>query len=725
MFSSPDKQFASISIKDLLDARDAYHLHLMAKRNVVGTAIGRYRIERGDYYADHPPEQDATPHAKPSAPRTLLNSVVRPWSWSCVLVFVDVWQPRDAFAGDPDQMVPARLYLADGRIVPTCVVLVERDLVAPGSVARPNVPLNAIGGGCAVLSYVQGKEHVGTIGCLVSDGATVYALTNRHVAGPAGHVAYTTFRGKSERIGVSSAKSLGKLPFTDAYHGWAGTDTVVNLDAGLIEIDDLDDWTPNILGIGPLGDPLDLSPGSLTLDLIETPVFGYGAASQALQGTIAAFFYRYRALGGREDVADFLIAPVGNVSTRPGDSGTVWCLSTATGGPARPFAMQWGGHMFVDAGQKHAARGFALASSLGTIFRELDLELVRSWQDQLPEYWGDVGHYTIAAKACSLVTEADCFTLVQNNLDRISYNDDQITPATFKGLSTAEFVPLADVPDKVWKMHGAGARGGPEHPNHFADMDKPDEKNGGKTLLDITSDGRGGTNPATVRIATFNAYYGDVAEGSKGCLPFRVWQLFEIMLAARSEAEWLCAAGTLAHYVGDACQPLHISYLFDGTPEPDGSVSGKGVHSAYESKMVGLHAGDIVTALNTTFKIDKNGRGVAHGLPDVRTGEDAAVAVVQLMRETFAVIAPQEIVDAYVANPATSALWDRFGDRTIAVLELGCRRLAQIWDGAWRNNPNAISTKTVGTGALSVLYLDAAWAPSKTLATIGSEITGA
>ena len=36
----------------------------------------------------------------------------------------------------------------------------------------------------------------------------------------------------------------------------------------------------------------------------------------------------------------------------------------------------------------------------------------------------------------------------------------------------------------------------------------------------------------------------------------------------RGEVEkFVCAAGILSHYVGDACQPLHISYLFNGDPD--------------------------------------------------------------------------------------------------------------------------------------------------------------
>ena len=61
-----------------------------------------------------------------------------------------------------------------------------------------------------------------------------------------------------------------------------------------------------------------------------------------------------------------------------------------------------------------------------------------------------------------------------------------------------------------------------------------------------------------------------------GLLPFRVWQLYDAMVAALDQPEpsqdkFLCAAGTLAHYIGDSCQPLHISYLHHGDPEHSSS----------------------------------------------------------------------------------------------------------------------------------------------------------
>jgi uncharacterized protein (DUF486 family) len=48
---------------------------------------------------------------------------------------------------------------------------------------------------------------------------------------------------------------------------------------------------------------------------------------------------------------------------------------------------------------------FALATSLGTVCRVLDVEVVRDWDIGLSEYWGKVGHYKIGAKACELVSD--------------------------------------------------------------------------------------------------------------------------------------------------------------------------------------------------------------------------------------------------------------------------------------------------------------------------------
>ena len=43
-----ERNFASLSTRDLLEARDLYHWHLIHKANVVATAVGLYRIRKSD-----------------------------------------------------------------------------------------------------------------------------------------------------------------------------------------------------------------------------------------------------------------------------------------------------------------------------------------------------------------------------------------------------------------------------------------------------------------------------------------------------------------------------------------------------------------------------------------------------------------------------------------------------------------------------------------------------
>ena len=47
----PRRNYSSLSMADLLEARDAYHVYLSGLENVVATAVGRYRINQKDWYA--------------------------------------------------------------------------------------------------------------------------------------------------------------------------------------------------------------------------------------------------------------------------------------------------------------------------------------------------------------------------------------------------------------------------------------------------------------------------------------------------------------------------------------------------------------------------------------------------------------------------------------------------------------------------------------------------
>src|SRR6185503_4562163 len=170
-------------------------------------------------------------------------------------------------------MVPPTLYLPDGRKVPVCVV--EAPLTKNVPTAAPSsirYPLNNLGGGFPVLIEVQGTENVATIACIVSDGHRSYALTNRHVTGDPGEVLYSRLDGKLQRIGVTSSKQLTRALLSEVYPGFAGNRVFVNLDVGLIDIDDLNYWTTKVRDIGTLGPMVDLAAENFSLRLIGQPV---------------------------------------------------------------------------------------------------------------------------------------------------------------------------------------------------------------------------------------------------------------------------------------------------------------------------------------------------------------------------------------------------------------------------------------------------------------------
>src|SRR5262245_12733852 len=91
----PKRNFHSLSIKDLLEARSAYHVHLLHLEHVVATAIGLYRIRKKDSDVEDP---EAVRSRSDAPARTLRNSTVTRWSWPCVLVLVNEWKKLRDFA---------------------------------------------------------------------------------------------------------------------------------------------------------------------------------------------------------------------------------------------------------------------------------------------------------------------------------------------------------------------------------------------------------------------------------------------------------------------------------------------------------------------------------------------------------------------------------------------------------------------------------------------------
>ncbi|MET4804006.1 hypothetical protein ABIA96_006610 [Bradyrhizobium sp. LB11.1] len=743
-YLSRDDDFGMLSITDLLKARDEFHLHLVHKANVVGTAIGRYRIRKTDPL---PGKGGETGGAK--GVRTLENSEVRYYSWPAILVFVREWLDEHHFAPGgsvkPADFIPPAVYMSDGRKAPICVIKAELDDVRHQWEANYTFPTNLVGGGYPLVVDVQGQEHIASVGCLVTDGHTTYALTNRHVAGAPGTPIYTVIGGNRVEIGTASAKSLSRELFPALYDGWPGKNVYVDLDAALVEIHDVHRWTTQVYGVGQIGKLADLATDNLSLKLIGCPVRAFGAASREMHGEIAAMFYRFKSVGGFEFVSDFLIgprAPSTSLGTHPGDSGTVWLIEVDAGKPPLPLALQWGGQVFVD-GADAAGSSYALATSLSNVCARLEVDLIRDWNADQPDYWGTVGHYGIANMAIGHLSDGHLAKLMTANLERITFDIDAVTKKATSGLSKKDFVPLADVPDLVWKI-GPYKRGGPkapEHANHFADMDRKLKKPlpEGSTLLDICD------KPAKLDVAIWQRYYDAVKkehptlDESRGLLPFRCWQIFDAMVyyVKQGDAErFVCVAGILSHYVGDACQPLHISYLFNGDPDRakkgkvrsrttgemvDGMISyGAGVHGAYEDDMLDYHVDKLWPAVETALEKMPAGKLPANG-------KAAGWEVVTLMQKTFAKIKPMDIVELYKANegetpkPMAQILWDEFGKDTEAVIAAGSDCLARLWQGAWNAGGGDRTIKALGKipeDTLAAIYQPFSFLQSETLNSI-------
>ena len=711
-FFPPKRDFSSLSITDLLEARESYHSHLAHLENVIATAIGRYRIRITDPDAEDPANRKGWRDRKQSPQRTLQNTVVKPWSWPCLLVFVEQWLTQEEIAKeDPDQVVPRFLYMPNGRVVPTCVIYTQRQEEGPPPLDNLNFPCELIGGGYPVLTDVQGQLHVGSLGCMVTDGDRVYALTNRHVTGEEGRPVFSLFQAERRQVGKSNRNQIGKKLFKDVYRGWPGERAYANLDAGLIEVEDVKRWTAQVFGVGELDDPVDLNTDTISLDLIGCPVRAFGGASGELAGEIQALFYRYKSIGGFDYVSDLLIGPRGAdmpLKTIPGDSGTVWVFdhnmsrekAEAEGMAGkrarrfRPIALQWGGHALLDQNGESKLQ-FALATCLSTICRELDVDVIPDWNIGHSEYWGKTGHYKIAAKACELVSDAKLKKLLLNNLTNIAFDDAAIQQGELKKIKAKEFSPLADVPDLIWRTTRKK-----DEANHFADMDE--EGKGvfnGKTLLDLCKD------PDNVSIEVWNRFYDSLNVGFKrGALPFRVWQIYQDMVRFvkdKKMTEFICAGGILSHYVGDACQPLHVSKFHHGRPGHPGEDD---VHSVYETDMLDRFAPDIIAGVNLNLK------GVK-AKADVKGGKQAAISVIELMRSTVKKLPPLDVIESFSEQSNTSRIQNMFNDlgkRTTACMAGGSLRLASLWASAWKEGGggNIANTKlgAVDRDDLKALY---------------------
>src|SRR4029077_1290318 len=215
----------------------------------------------------------------------------------------------------------------------------------------------------------------------------------------------------------------------------------------------------------------------------------------------------------------------------------------------RPLAMQWGRNMLRSAGPART-QSFALGTFLSRVCAQLEVDPVRAWNLDQSDTWGSIGHFSIATRTSVALSNRfpKLVSLMKNNALIVSHDEKTIRDADFVGLGQDKFVPMADVPDFFWKprISKQGFARPFEGPNHFADMDQPDTR--GATLLSLSK------IDSNINPDKWNRFYdsvNDILSGEpitakrRGLLPFRVWQIFDEMIAfARdgSVAKFVCAA---------------------------------------------------------------------------------------------------------------------------------------------------------------------------------------
>jgi hypothetical protein len=715
--------------------------------------------------------------------RTLFNSEVRPYSWPCVYVFVSNWV-HQTHLSDPYDVVPQNLYLPDGRTVPTCVIEARKQHISKDIqiTMDSRTPRNLLGPGSAIVNKDgQGMRRLATAGCIVKTADRYYVLTNQHVVGSPGTTISALQPHREQQIGITAHKGLTRKDFGAVYPNFASSNQHLLMDVGLVDLFDIMQWKTGVPGIEPVGPVLDLYDNSFRLKLINKKVVGQSAISGLIRGEIHGLFYRYKSIGGSEYITDFLIGPetYGDhvpklkaneeaekknmnvaLNVHHGDSGTLLFIEytdkqepegshkakkeNERGHKAKkyyqPFALLWGKEEFFEDGSV-LSRPYAMATSLSTVLDHLDLDLVGGINEDQDYIWGWVGHYVIGralSLPVDLVTSQKLKSFISKNIDLLSLQPDAALDndpkVVTRGTPEPNFVPLADVPDNVWKSNvnftviegkhtpGPGSRGRDDNQNHFADLDLI-YKNG-ETFLDLNyNEPDTYLNPKAWKqyFAAMEPKYEEWAkllkqrpkkrepkDGSKhwGALPFRVHQLFDTMVKAakeKNENHFLCAGGVMIHYIGDACQPLHASYLSQGDParvvkKPKAGgmeLEAHGVHSGYEDDMIayGLTNEHLAERLKGEIARLKE-----EPIAGVQTGYDAAKAVIALIRLTQKLIPPRTIVNKWVelnrsssthltkkerAQAITKGMWKEFGDHTITAMARGTRHLAKIWQAAW------------------------------------------
>ena len=172
--------------------------------------------------------------------------------------------------------------------------------------------------------------------------------------------------------------------------------------------------------------------------------------------------------------------------------------------------------------------------------------------------------------------------------------------------------------------------------------------------------------------AVLEARYGTSVVFDLGVLPWAIGETFGVLTTQFQASSWSSAALTIAdlcHYVGDANQPLHCTLNYNGQ-----LTGNTGIHSRYESTMLGTYVGQLSTpAMDVTYHAD-----AVDAAFDVITASWAGVAPILAADNTAKAASGGSYNSTYYAS-----LWNSTRALTQTRLDAATVMTASLVYSAW------------------------------------------
>lgn len=209
-----------------------------------------------------------------------------------------------------------------------------------------------------------------------------------------------------------------------------------------------------------------------------------------------------------------------------------------------------------------------------------------------------------------------------------------------------------------------------EAPKHFIDIEDYAEFKAGTLSHDIN---------------VLIAKYGLSNVTSIGIVPWAtIWSLDSLTQTLRrgDSTKALQFAADVGHYVADAHQPLHVTANYDG-----GQTGNNGIHSRYETSMMGTYLSQIVVTKDQVYFVDKP---IDFVFMYLTRGNGLVDSI--LHADTYA----KTLANSTSGPTYYSALWDKTGAMTKVQVQTATVDLACLW-----------YTAAVNAGLISVTSVSA------------------